>query len=834
MLSLIVVYKLPEVSNMSNLASKVYDFKTIEKKWIKRWEDEKIYRFDWSDKNREVFSINTPPPYPSGDFHMGNVLNWTYFDMAARYKRMRGYNVLFPQGWDCHGLPTEVKVEQHHGIKKSEVSSEEFVKLCKAYVEQFIGKMKNAIQRFGYSIDWSTEYRTMNPDYWKRTQLSFLKLHKKGLIYRGKHPVNWCPRCETAIADAEVEHEEREGRLYYIRFGRGGKVSITIATTRPELIPACVAIAVHPDDERYKKYAGKKVSVPFYKREVEIISDQGVDIDFGTGAVMICTYGDKEDVRWTSNYGLPVIQAINERGRMTPLTGEFEGLTVLECRNIVIKRLHEENMLEREEGLDQNVGVCWRCKTPIEILERQQWFMSTRRLTSRVVDETLKVKWIPDHMKWRQVNWAESLDWDWVISRQRIFATPIPAWHCRRCGKAIVAEEDWVPIDPRHETPERLSCTECSSKELDPDTDVFDTWMDSSITCAVHAGWPDRTDWKRYFPADLHPSGHEIIRTWAYYLMVRHLALFDEKPYKNVLINGMVLGNDGRKMSKSLGNYITAPEVLEKHGADAARQWAAAGGKTGADIPFRWSDVEYGWRFLIKLWNASRFIERQIRDYEKQKRNTVKLRTIDKWLLTRLERLTKSVTEAMENYEFNKAIEEIRLFTWHILCDQYIEAVKHRLYRDESPEERIPVQYTLHKALYGVLQLLAPICPFIAEEIYNAIYLKHENYPSIHISNWPEYREELVDDYAERIGELTIAIINDIRRRKAREKIPLNMNVREVTILADEEEKLDNIKEERSDIEGTCKIERLLFKKRIGKEGIELENFKGIAVRLVP
>ncbi len=819
---------------MSNLASKVYNFKTIETKWIKRWEKEKVYRFDWSDKSRTVFSIDTPPPYPSGDLHMGNILNWTYFDMVARYKRMRGYNVLFPQGWDCHGLPTEVKVEQYHGIKKSEVDSEEFVKLCKAYVEQFIGKMKSAIQRFGYSIDWSTEYRTMDSDYWRRTQLSFLRLYEKGLVYRGRHPVNWCPRCETAIADAEVEHEEREGKLYYIKFGNEEDVSITIATTRPELIPACVAIAVHPEDEQYKKYAEKKVSIPFYKREVDIISDQGVDMSFGTGAVMICTYGDKEDVRWTSNYGLPVIQAVNERGRMTSLTGEFEGLTVLECRDMIIKRLREKNMIEREEVLDQNVGVCWRCKTPIEILERQQWFMSTRKLTSRVIEETLKVKWIPDHMKWRQVNWAESLDWDWVISRQRIFATPIPAWYCRRCGETIIAEEDWIPIDPRHDIPENLSCTGCGSKDLDPDTDVFDTWMDSSITCAVHAGWPDRTDWKRFFPADLHPSGHEIIRTWAYYLMVKHLALFDEKPYKNVLINGMVLGNDGRKMSKSLGNYITAPEVLEKHGADAARQWAAGGGKTGADIPFRWSDVEYGWKFMIKLWNASRFIGRQVEDYEYQKRSTVTLKTIDKWLLTRVERLIRSVTEAMENYEFNKAIEEIRLFTWHTLCDQYIEAVKHRLYREEETEGRIPVQYTLYESLFSILQLLAPICPFITEEIYNALYLKHKDFKSIHVSNWPEYREELVDEKAEHIGELIIAIINEIRKLKAREKVPLNVSVKEVTILADEEETLESIKKERSDIEGTCKIENLCFKKRLVKEGIELEDFKGIAVELVP
>jgi len=819
---------------MSGLNSKIYGFKNIETKWIQRWEDEGIYRFDWSDTSKTVFSIDTPPPYPSGDFHMGNVLNWTYFDMVARYKRMRGFNVLFPQGWDCHGLPTEVRVEQTHGIKKSEVSSEEFVKLCKAYVEQFIGKMREAIQRFGYSIDWSTEYRTMDPDYWKRTQLSFVELYKKGLVYRGEHPVNWCPRCETAIADAEVEHEERKGRLYYVEFEVVDDTPLTIATTRPELIPACVALAVHPDDDRYRRYIGKKVMVPLFRREIKVLSDKDVDKDFGTGAVMICTYGDKEDVKWTSKYGLPVLQAITERGRMTSLGGEFEGLTILECRDAITKKLQDEGVLEREETISQSIGVCWRCKTPIEILERRQWFMATRKLTDMVMEETLKVKWIPDYMKWRQVNWAELLDWDWVISRQRVFATPIPAWYCVRCGEVIVAQESWLPVDPRHETPRELACTKCGSKELNADTDVFDTWMDSSITCAVHAGWPDRPDWRRFFPADLHPSGHEIIRTWAYYLMVRHLALFDEKPYKTVLINGMVLGRDGRKMSKSLGNYITAPEVLERHGADAARQWAAAGGRTGADVPFRWSDVEYGWRFLIKLWNVSRFIHRQLKDYRKKERSAVRLSTIDRWLLTKLERLTGTVTEAMENYEFNTAIENIRIFTWHVLCDQYIEAVKYRLYGEKDPEELIPVQYTLYEALFRILQLLAPICPFITEEIYHALYLEHEARRSIHLSDWPEYREEFIDDEAESTGELIVALINEIRRLKAQKQISLNASMREVTILADEEEWLERIRREGQEIKGTCRVEKLLFKRRPGQEGTELESFKGIAIQLVP
>ncbi|RLI06786.1 valine--tRNA ligase, partial [Candidatus Bathyarchaeota archaeon] len=532
---------------------KDYDPGEVEPKWQEFWEREGIYRFDWEDEERPVFAIDTPPPYPSGEFHMGNVLNWTYFDVVARYKRMRGYNVLFPQGWDCHGLPTEVRVEQKHGITKTQVPPEEFRRLCVEFVEENIRAMKRAIRRLGYSIDWSLEYKTMDPDYWRRTQLSFVILYKKGLIYRGKHPVNWCPRCGTAIADAEVEHETRTGKLYYIRFGLADEPGryLTIATTRPELIPACVAAAVHPEDERYRAYVGRELVVPLVGRRVRIFADEMVDPGFGTGVVMICTYGDKEDVRFVARHGLPVIACVGEDGRMTEQAGKYAGLTIEEARRAVVEDLRSAGLLEREEPITHEVGTCWRCHTPIEILVREQWFMRTRQLTEEVVKKALEeVRWYPDYMKWRLVDWARSLDWDWVISRQRIFATPIPVWYCARCGHVIVAEPDWLPVDPRREPPKLDKCPKCGCREFKPETDVLDTWFDSSITCAVHAGWPDKPDWRRRFPADLHPSGYDIIRTWAYYLMVRHIALFGEAPFRACLINGMVLGTDGRMMHK--------------------------------------------------------------------------------------------------------------------------------------------------------------------------------------------------------------------------------------------------------------------------------------------
>ncbi|MEM2994791.1 MAG: valine--tRNA ligase [Candidatus Bathyarchaeia archaeon] len=789
---------------------KEFDAVAVERKWQKLWEDMGIYRFDWGDRQRPTFSIDTPPPYPSGEFHMGNVLNWTYFDIVARYKRMRGYNVYFPQGWDCHGLSIEVQVEREHNIHKRDFPPDKFRELCQALVEKYIALMKDGVKRLGCSVDWTTEYRTMDPDYWRRTQLSFIILYKKGFIYQGTHPVNWCSRCETAIADAEVEYEEREGALHYIRFPLGGcQGHLLIATTRPEFIPACVAVAVNPVDDRFKAYVGRKIVVPVVNRKVEIIADEGVDPSFGTGVVMICTYGDKEDVKTVIRHKLPVVTLLTENGRLNENGGKYAGLTIKEAKEAIVQDLKAEGLLEKTERLKQEVGVCQRCGTPVEILERKQWFMKTRILTDKVEETANKVVWYPDYMKTRLTDWARSLDWDWVISRQRIFATPIPVWYCKNCGETILAEESWVPVDPKLENPRIGKCPKCGGKEFIPEKDVFDTWMDSSITCAVHAGWPDREDWRRLYPADLHPSGVDIIRTWAYYLMVRHLALFGETPYKSCLINGMVLGSDGRKMSKSLKNYVAAPEVLNKYGADATRQWAAAGGATGSDIPFRWSDVEYGRRFLTKLWNAARFVSVQLSDYKIGEK--FELQLLDRWILSKMERLTQKVTEALENCQFNVAVEEVRNFTWHVFCDQYIEAVKDRLYKPEKygEKQRKAVQYTLYTVLYRIIQLLAPVTPHITEEIYQAMYAENVGVKSLQITPWPEPDLKRIDEEAERKGDLVIAVISEIRREKAERQKPLNAEIRRVKIYAGNSENAEILSQSKNDIAGTCKILQL-------------------------
>jgi len=789
-----------------NSMPKRYDHLENEGRWQTLWEDWGIHRFRSEDQASPTYSIDTPPPYPSGEFHMGNALNWCYFDFVARYKRMRGFNVHFPQGWDCHGLPTEVRAETTYKIRKRDLAVAEFKDLCIRLTSEYIEKMKKAMKMMGYSIDWNLEYKTMDPHYYRLTQLSFILLSKYGYMYRGEHPVNWCPRCETAIAEAEVEYVESEGLLSYIRFRTEGG-HIVIATTRPELLPACVAVAVNPQDERYRSYVGKWVEVPLFKRRVEILADEGVDANFGTGVVMVCTFGDKTDVKWQKKYRLPIVKAVSEDGHMTEEAGRYGGRTIGECQEAILNDFKKEGLLEKSERIKRNVGTCWRCHTAVEIISRLQWFMKTKDMTDEVVNWTNKITWVPEFAKHRMIDWATSLDWDWVISRQRVFATPIPVWYCARCGENILAEEDWLPVDPRFEKPKLESCPRCGCKDLIGESDVMDTWMDSSITCAVHAGWPGNPEsFKKLFPADLQPNGLDIIRTWDYYLMVRHLALFKQAPYKAMLINGMVRGADGRMMHKSYGNYVEATEAIVKYGADSLRQWAAGGAATGQDIPFRWSDVEHARRFLTKLWNASRFAITNLREHDRSTEE-LELQVLDRWLLSRLEKVTKEVTEAFENFQFNTALESVRNFTWHVFCDQYLEAVKHRFYSSDmiDKENRIGAEYVLYRSILRILQLLSPICPHITESIYQRLRPSTESPRSIHLTGWPSVRQESIDEEVEKKGDLLVAVISEIRREKSKRQVSMRAPVEHLHIYAKENERKvleDNIET----VKRTCNV----------------------------
>ncbi|MGC9518009.1 MAG: valine--tRNA ligase [Methanomicrobiales archaeon] len=803
---------------------KDYDHKK-EASWQKVWQKNYIHKFI-GDGTRPNYIIDTPPPYPTGSIHMGHVLNWLYMDIIARFNRMKGYDVMFPQGWDCHGLPTEVKVEETHNIKKSDVPREEFRQMCIDLTSDNIKMMKTQMKQLGFSQDWSLEYVTMTEEYMKKTQQSFFNLYNNGLIYQGIHPVNWCPRCETAIAFAEVEYSENDAYLNYLEFpSEDGEKGVMIATTRPELLSACVAIVVHPEDDRYQDMAGKKVEVPIFGHKVEIITDREVDPEFGTGAVMICTFGDKTDVSWVNRYDLNIIEAIDEKGMMTEAAGRYEGLPLSVCKVRTIEDLENEGILVKKEKVDQNVGQCWRCKTPIEILVKKQWFVAVKELIDDVVISAESMQWVPEHMKTRLLNWTGSMDWDWCISRQRIFATPIPVWYCNECGKVHVATPEELPVDPTRDK-FRGKC-ECGSEEFTGEVDVLDTWMDSSISPLVIAGWPEE-EYNKLYPSNIRQQGHDIIRTWAFYTILRCKALTGMSPFKEVVVNGMVFGDDGHKMSKSRGNVISPEEVIEKYGADALRLWAS-NSVPGSDVPFEWKDVKYGYKFLRKYWNAFRFINIHISEFEVENPTEIikNLNPLDKWIISKLNRVNELVTNSLESYQFADAISLIQKFVWHDFCDEYIEAVKYRLYNDSAKmsDSKKAAQYTLKTVILKTLKLLAPITPHFVDEVYQ--HLNSEDDISIHSTSWPIFNPQLIDEKSEEIGSVGVKIIGEIRRFKSANKLPLNSNIKSVNIYTTDPKLYDKIEVLSEDIKGTMRISQLYVEK--GKPDV-----KEIVVEIIP
>ncbi|RQW80309.1 MAG: valine--tRNA ligase [Methanothrix sp.] len=775
--------------------SKEYNFKQAEEKWVASW-DSSVYYFDWESKKPQ-YIIDTPPPYPTGNFHIGNALNWCYIDFVARYKRMRGFNVMFPQGWDCHGLPTEVKVEEINHITKNQVPREEFRRLCEKLTDEAIERFHLSMGRLGLSIDWSNEYVTMKPEYYVKTQTSFVQMHEHGLIYREDHPVNWCPRCGTAIAFAEVEYDSRTTSLNYMRF-QAEDGYLEIATSRPELLPACVAVAVNPEDERYSKFIGKNVRVPIFDYDVPVLADPVVDTKFGTGVVMICTFGDKQDVRWWMEHHLPLRQAIDRNGRLTNIAGPYVGLSVDETKKKIIQDMLGEKIIFKQEPLEQNVGLCWRCKTPIEILSERQWFV---KINPEEIKKTAdEIEWIPPHMKVRLKNWADAVEWDWCISRQRIFATPIPVWYCKSCGEVLVAKVEWLPLDPNQTKPP-AKCSKCGSDEFIPEHDVLDTWMDSSISALAVAGWPDRKDLR--MPTQLRPQGHDIIRTWAFYTILRSKSLVGMKPWDTILINGMALGEDGHKMSKSLNNFIRPEEVFETNGADALRQWAAMGGSPGNDIQFQWKEITAAGRFQQKLWSIYRFSLPLMARVDGAVPGQV-----DRWLLGELDRLIKTTTDAMDRFQFDETIKAIRAFAWDVLADNYIELVKARLYGADGPEKKA-AQNTLYTALVTLSRLMAPITPFISEEVFSSLTGK-----SVHVQDWPTALNIEIDPAGEAIKEIAAAI----RRYKSEKGKALNAQLPGIVVYSD-------LKLETIDLQG---VANSAVESRTGKPEVEM---KPVAVK---
>ena len=759
-----------------------YNQKLLEEKWQKEWQKMKIYHFDFNS-NKKPYSIDVPPRYASGPLHAGHAVHYTHIDFAARYMRMKGYNVFFPLCFDVNGIPIEERVERKLNITRKDIDRQEFIKLCSEFAEKNIKIMTDQFNILGESMDPTIFYQT-NAEYYRRiTQISFIELFNKNLIYKGKFPVNWCPRCMTAMADAEVTYSDRSTKLNTIKFyfkekqpdniikfhsiGKDDKgIYVEIATTRPEMLPSCQIVAIHPSDERTPWLIDKKVIVPLFEKEVKIIEDESVDPDFGSGIVMICTVGDKEDLNWVFKYKLPIEMSIDEEGKMTEICGKYQGLTINDAKKDVIKDLEKNNILIKQEDLDQNVGSCWRCKTPVEFINTEQWFLKTIEFKDMVRNSSDSMKWFPEFMKIRLEEWIDSLEWDWVISRQRYFATPIPLWECKKCGEVVLARIKDCYIDPTIAKPPIERCPKCDG-DLIGCEDVFDTWMDSSISPLYNTFWHrDNEKFKKLYPMSLRPQAHDIIRTWAFYTILRCNLLTDEKPFENIMMGGFILSEDGTPMHASLGNVIDPLKIINEFGSDAFRCYAASCA-LGEDNSFRRKEVIRGTRLLRKIWNVEQFIVKNL--INQTKPIETDLIDIDRWILTKYSKIVKKCTKLMDNLDYSQTMKEVEYFLWHEFADHYIEMAKSSIYKKESIES---IRYTLYTIGLGILKLFSPFFPHITEEIYQNNYKIFENEKSIHISAWP--KEEIIDEEKEKTGEIVKKYISQIRAFKSEKGIALN------------------------------------------------------------
>ena len=785
-----------------------YDWRECEPKWRSKWKEWGIHRFDRVSDKR-VFSIDNPPRYASGNLHLGHAYGYTVIDFAARYKRLKGFNVFYPLCFDTNGTPVEVRVEKVKGVKATDVPRRQFVEMCSEFAEKYIGEMTKQFEMLGQSMDPTIYYQTDAHYYRRLTQVSFIRMFKKGLVYKGHFPINWCTRCRTALADAEVDYEHRATKLNYIRFKEAdtGK-EVLIATTRPELLCTCLLVAVNPEDKEKGRLVGKELVTPVFGRKVKVIADPKVDPEFGTGTLMICSIGDKDDLDHILKHELPLEKGIDEDGRMTDLAGRYAGMPVTEARKAIIEDMAAQGLLVRQEPLDQSIGTCWRYHTPIEFLKVPQWFVKSVEFKDQVLQKVDEIVWKPEFMKVRIKDWIESLAWDWVVSRQRYFATAIPLWECDKCGEVLLAEEDECYVDPTEKPPRRETCA-CGGKFVGS-TDVFDTWMDSSISPLYNTFWErDQKLFERLYPMSMRPQSHDIIRTWAYYTILRSLHLTGSKPWDEVMIHGFIMAPDGRPMHTSDGNVIDPMPLLERYGGDAMRYYAATC-SLGMDHAFKEQELVRGNRLATKAWNVMRMVGSAC----KQKPGVPEaVRPVDAWILSRFGRLVRDVETRCEAYEFDRAMALVQDFLWHEFADHYIELVKHRAYADDDDGAR----YALYTVGLGLLKMMSVFMPHVAEDAYQVNFREHEAPLSIHASPWPEVPAS--DEASERKGEVVRDIVAAVRAWKASKGLSLNAPIASIEVVGVESSRLVGGSEE--DIKATLKAERLDVLERVSlKESV--------------
>ncbi|MDR3597231.1 valine--tRNA ligase [Clostridium sp.] len=751
------------------MLSKKYIFKETESKYTEFWKENNIYAYDFNSK-KEDFSIDTPPPTISGSLHIGHIFSYTQAEIIARFQRMQGKNVFYPFGFDDNGLPTERLVEKEENIRAADLPRSEFINNCLTTTKKYEDEFKNLWQSMGFSIDWNLQYETINPKVQKISQKSFLDMAKAGKAYTKDSPVLWCTTCQTSIAQAELESTEKETTFNYIPFIVDGE-QLMVATTRPELLFGCVCLFINPEDSRFIKYIGKKAIVPLYNFKIPILADEKVSMEKGTGIVMCATFGDTTDLEWYEKYDFPYKRIIESNGRIAEEVPYINGLKITAAREKIIELLKENNLLIKSEAINHTVSIHERCGKPIEIIPSKQWYIDILSEKERYIKAADEINWYPASMKTRYITWVENLKWDWCISRQRYFGIPFPLWYCNKCGKPKFAKEEELPINPMETNPEE-PCS-CGSHEFMPETAVFDTWGTSSLSPLINSKWNtdnDLTD--KLMPMGMRTQAHEIIRTWAFYTIVKNLFHTGKIPWKDIMICGFVMAKKGEKISKSKNNASSSPkDLIERNSADALRYWAA-NSKLGTDTMFSEQDLKISKRFLTKLWNAANFCIMQLEDFDGAEPD--ELMPIDEWITKKIEILENSAKDNLNKYEIGLAKHDIDEFFWNDFCDNYLEIVKDRLYKPEihGMEERKSAQCTLYKILLEILKLYAIYVPYITEEIYQCYFRKFEKNISIHTLQWDVTESEITEEIID-FGKNVKAVISEVRKYKSQRNLSM-------------------------------------------------------------
>lgn len=773
------------------MLAKHYHPVEIEPALNQRWQANGVYHFQ-PNQDAPVYSIDTPPPTVSGNLHLGHVYSYSHSDFLARFWRMNGYRVYYPMGYDDNGLPTERLVEKRLGLRSSDLDRSAFIQKCLEISQDAEHEYQRLWQRLGLSIDWRYTYRTIDERSRRIAQYSFIDLYHKELAYSQEAPAIWCPECQTALAQADLNDLERQSEYLTLAFTRLNGEVVSIATTRPELLAACVAVFVHPQDARGEALCTEKLKVPFYGHEVPVLRDQAVDPQKGTGIVMCCTFGDSTDVAWWNTYHLPLIAAIGRDGRLSAATGAFSGMSIQAGRRALIEALIEKGLVLDRQPTRQTIRVHERCDTPVEYIILRQWFIKLLEHRQQLLEAGEQITWLPDHMHARYRAWVENLNWDWCISRQRTYGVPFPLWYCQDCGEALLADVHELPVDPLEEQPSK-PCT-CGGRSFRPETDVFDTWMTSSLTPQIVGGWQIGNDnqtaplelYNQVFPFALRPQAHEIIRTWAFYTIVKSLYHFNRLPWTHVFISGWGIAGEGMgKISKSRGGGPLPPlEMIERYSADALRYWAASTGP-GKDAVISEEKIQLGAKLLTKLWNVARFSQPFLQEFhlEKAQIEDLPFTPGDRWILARTQALIQQVTTLYQAGEYAAAKSESENFFWRGLADNYLEMCKQRLYDPLHPQHTAAV-YALYQVFLVVLKLFAPIVPFICEALYLELYAAGEECRqepsanlSIHSSVWPKPDERLEDAAAVTTGELLVEIASAVRRYKSEQNQPLGSEI---------------------------------------------------------